>query len=486
MQTNNSLSSLHNNNNSNSTLSDKTRVNQGDLTAKDNGLTQNGLPTKEGMTTQDNNLRTNNTDSILINRRQSSAYMVSINSDQQQTAVTYSRESQTTHSVERTSAIQEPPALLDGARNILHFIEQRVASEHAAGAPIEDLATLLEQGLSGFIQGYDEAMDILGGEVGEKEMLNDTVNTSVSLLYQQVVDGIADLRHTYLGEERAETTDASTQQTTPLTLTAETPTSTNAQSYLASNGSQLSTAIESPLQDLLAGIGSPSNSQLITLLDSLEKIEGVKEYAAQYAETQKFEFTLTTADGDSITIIANRASQASAASYTGDNSQANINQKSDSQSFSFHINGDLDEGEITAINNLLQQVMSLSEEFYNGDVGAAYEAALDMDYDSSEITSYALQLKQTESYQVAAAYDAVAGNNSPVATDALDLHALFEQIGDYAQQVLQSITEPDNYQHIQYAQLIDIIAKQLDQQINSPYDYSFSDTIADARQNTQL
>jgi len=225
---------------------------------------------------------------------------------------------------------------------------------------------------------------------------------------------------------------------------------------------------------------------LITLLDSLEKIEGVKEYAAQYAETQKFEFTLTTADGDSITIIANRASQASAASYTGDNSQANINQKSDSQSFSFHINGDLDEGEITAINDLLPQVMSLSEEFYNGDVGAAYAAALDMDYDSSEITSYALQLKQTESYQVAAAYDAVAGNNSPAATDALDLHALFEQIGDYAQQVLQSITEPDNYQHIQYAQLIDIIAKQLDQQITSPYDYSFSDTIADARQNTLL
>jgi hypothetical protein len=233
MQTNNSLSSLHNN--SNSTLSEKTRVNQGDLAAKDNGLTQNGLLTKEGMATQDNNPRTNNIDSILINRRQSSAYMVSINSDQQQTAVTYSRESQTTHSVERTSAIQEPPALLDGARNILHFIEQRVASEHAAGAPIEDLATLLEQGLSGFIQGYDEAMDILGGEVGEKEMLNDTVNTSVSLLYQQVVDGIADLRHTYLGEERAETTDASTQQTTPLTLTAETPTSTNAQSYLVTS-----------------------------------------------------------------------------------------------------------------------------------------------------------------------------------------------------------------------------------------------------------
>ena len=480
MQTNNSLSSLPNN--SSSTLNDKTRANQGDLATKDNGLTQNGLASKDGMATQDNNTRTNNIDNILINRRQSSAYMVSINSDQQQTAVTYSRESQTTHSVERTSEIQEPPALLDGARNILHFIEQRVASEHAAGAPLEDLATLLEQGLSGFIQGYDEAMGILG----EKEMLNDTVSTSVSLLYQQVVDGIADLRHTYLGEERTETTDASTQQTTPLTLTEETPTSANTQSYLASNGSQLSTAIESPLQDLLAGIGKQSDSQLITLLDSLEKIEGVKEYAAQYAETQKFEFTLTTADGDSITIIADRASQASAASYTGDNSQANINQKSDSQSFSFHINGDLDEGEITAINDLLQQVMSLSEEFYNGDVGAAYEAALDMNYDSSEITSYALQLKQTESYQVAAAYDAVAGNNSPAATDALDLHALFEKIGDYAQQVLQSITEPDNYQHIQYAQLIDIIAKQLDQQINSPYDYSFSDTIADARQNTLL
>jgi hypothetical protein len=483
MQTNNSLSSLPNL--SSTTLGDKTLASQNNSLPNGTGASQSSLQAKEGLATQDNNVRANNTESILINRRQSSAYMVSINSDQQQTAVTYSRESQTTHSVERASAIQEPPALLEGASNILHFIEQRVASEHAAGTPLEDLATLLEQGLSGFIQGYDEAMSILG----EKEMLNDTVNTSVSLLYQQVVDGIADLRHTYLGEERAETKDASTQQTTPLTLAEETPTSTNAQSYLASNGSQLSTAIESPLQDLLAGLGNQSNSQLTTLLDSLEKIEGVKEYAAQYAETQKFDFTLTTADGDRITIIADRASQASAASYAGDNSQANINQKSDSQSFSFHIDGELDEGEITAINDLLQQVMSLSEEFYNGDVGAAYEAALDMDYDSNEITSYALQLKQTESYQVAAVYDAISGNNSPVTTDdlpALDLHALFEQIGDYAQQVLQSITEPDNYQHIQYAQLIDIVAKQIDQQITSPYDYSFSDTITDARQNTLL
>jgi hypothetical protein len=121
--------------------------------------------------------------------------------------------------------------------------------------------------------------------------------------------------------------------------------------------------------------------------------------------------------------------------------------------------------------------MSLSEEFYHGDVGAAYAAALDMDYDSSEITSYALQLKQTESYQVAAIYEGISPSTfSPAA----DLHRVLERIGDYTQQVLQEIVDTDNSH---YARMIEAISlqldQQLDQQLTAPTNtYGFSDSIA--------
>ena len=419
--------------------------------------------------------------------RQSSAYLLSIGTQEQQTSLTYSTKSQ--HSINSntssytsnssssltitaSSAVSEAPPLLDGARNILSFIEQRVASEHASGAALETLDTLLQQGLAGFIQGYDEARAILG----EQDSLNDTVDDSISLLYQQVVDGIADLRHNYLGEAPLDKEGAVTPQETTSTITSD-PVVSNTSS--ASNSLSI---LADPINSLLDHLSGPQDAKILTLLDSLEKIDNVKEYAAEYAETQQFTFNLTTADGDTVTINANRSSSSSAYSHQGEQDHIGITQESQQQQFSFAVDGDLDEGEIEAINHLMQQVMSLSEQFYNGDIGEAYQAALDMDYDSTEITSYALQLKQTESYEVAAVYDAISPNQfSPTA----DLHSVFETIGDYTQQVLQGILGSDGNQQSHYAQMIDAIAQQLDQQLDqqlrketAPTDiYQFSDSI---------
>ncbi|MFT6221890.1 MAG: hypothetical protein ACJA0C_001298 [Candidatus Endobugula sp.] len=408
--------------------------------------------------------------------RQSSAYLLSIGTQEQQTSLTYNANSQyslttsssSTTTITASAAVREAPPLLDGARNILSFIEQRVASEHASGATLETLDTLLQQGLAGFVQGYDEARAILG----EQESLNGTVDDSISLLYQQVVDGIADLRHSYLGEVPLDKEGAVTPQETTSTITSgpvvsNTPPASNSLSTLTD-----------PISSLLDQLSGPQDAKILTLLDSLETIDNVKEYAAEYAETQQFTFNLTTADGDTVTINANRSASASAYSHQGEQKRLDMTQESQQQQFSLSVDGDLDDGEIEAINHLMQQVMSLSEQFYNGDIGEAYQAALDMDYDSTEITSYALQLKQTESYEVAAIYEEIAPSAfSPSA----DLHSVFEKIGDYTQQVLQEILDTDQNSH--YAQMIETISLQLDQQLDQQLEassdaYRFSDSIA--------
>lgn len=413
-----------------------------------------------------------------IGRRESSAYQITIGSNDTHSTLTYSASYQgyslsnhtnNTSNVDGTTAtvaVDEAPQQLDGARNILSFIEQRIAKEQAAGTSIEDLSLLLEQGLAGFLQGYDEAMTILGDEGS----LNDTVNASVSLLRDQVIEGINELRRVYLGEDIPKAQDEPSQTVAPQTIASKTDTpSTN------TLPNQVNTA---QVQSLMEKIGQSQDSTIITLLESLEKIETAKEYAVEYAKTNQFSFDLTTTDGDKITIQAYRSNEA----Y----SSSDINSKSSQQQFSFTVEGDLDEGEIEAINNLMQQVMSLSEQFYTGNIGEAYQAALAMDYDSNEIMSYALQLKQTESYQVAATYDAISPNSSTSSAAPIDLQAVFEKIGDYTQRVLESITNSNNYQHIQYAQLIDLLSQQIDEQIASPYKHHFNDTISDARQSLSL
>ena len=476
-------------NNGTPTLSSASVNTQSQLLSDQKALEGNTLPSAETA------VPANKPEDSPSQHRQSSAYLLSIGTQDQQTSLTYSAKSQysisnnhssytssssSTTTITASSAVNEPPALLDGARNILSFIEQRIASEQAAGASLETLDTLLQQGLAGFTQGYDEARAILG----EQDSLNDAVDNSISLLYQQVADGINDLRHSYLGEAKMEPTAVAQQATA-------TPVDASAQQSAPATSKQspsLNSSLTSPINNLMDELSGSPDAKILTLLDSLEKIDEVREYAAEYAETKEFSFNLTTADGDTVTINASRASSVSAYNNTDGNQGLSITQGNQQQQFSFAIDGELDDGEIEAINDLMQQVMSLSEQFYNGDTGEAYEAALAMDYDSTEITSYALQLKQTESYEVAAIYDEVAPSTfSPAA----DLHSVFEKIGDYTQQVLQEIVVNDNYQNSQYAQMIEAISLQLDQQLNRQLDehpdtYRFSDSIAAIIENAGM
>ncbi len=69
----------------------------------------------------------------------------------------------------------------------------------------------------------------------------------------------------------------------------------------------------------------------------------------------------------------------------------------------FSIEGDINEDEALAINDLLDQVVALADEFYYGDVEKAFNQALEIGYDSSEIAAYMLDLQLTETQTVATA-----------------------------------------------------------------------------------
>lgn len=366
-------------------------------------------------------------------------------------------------------ATDEAPALLDGAATILRFIEQRIASEKAEGADEAELAALWEQGLKGFVQGFNEAIDILE-DLGQ---LSAEVQDSVQTLSKQVYAGFDAIYAQYISDDKpaasaadnaegvaaSDVTAASAQQINP-----NNPGNGLRQS-LSSNGR----AFEGGFAEQFKSISS-SDSAISKLVDSLGNVDANVEYGRK----DRFQFELTTLDGDTISIEAS-STHVFYGEYdaNGDKETAFIEGMKDKNAFAINIEGDLDEAEKGAITDLLQQIMSLADEFYNGDVEKAYEAAMELGYDQNEIASYSLKLRQVEQYSVAAAYQTTAVDTLPA-----DARDAFSTIGDFAQNVLESLYKPDNYTFFDYTQLLKGISEQIDKQIASTDSQSFSDRLA--------
>ena len=76
-------------------------------------------------------------------------------------------------------------------------------------------------------------------------------------------------------------------------------------------------------------------------------------------------------------------------------------------SFSFSVEGELDENELKAIGQLVVDANDLAEEFFNGDIETAFNQALELGYDEQELSSFALQLTKAENTEVIKAYETV-------------------------------------------------------------------------------
>ena len=79
----------------------------------------------------------------------------------------------------------------------------------------------------------------------------------------------------------------------------------------------------------------------------------------------------------------------------------------DRQGISFSLKGELDEGELTAIADLVESVNDLADTFFGGDLDKAFEKALELGFDDQELTGYALQLNRTQQTEVVKTYGAI-------------------------------------------------------------------------------
>ena len=279
------------------------------------------------------------------------------------------------------------------AANILSFIGRQLALDVADGASQEELTSRIEAGLSGFIEGFGSAKD----QVESMGMLDNKLGAELKQTYDKVLSGIESLKEKYLDGYQA-----------PAPSTE-------------SNVSEVNQPVRS----------NGLNSDLTSV---------------SAAQQNQFEFSVTTADGDIVTLNASSL-QALLAENISSNSGSNSISSSLRSSYSesnlfFSVEGELDSGEMKAINDLFLQVNDLAETFFSGDFQAAFEEAMELGYDAKELASFSLNLTQTSVQRATSAYQAQ--NSGPSNSESgLDI----EPLANYARELVEAVKTASMFQY---------------------------------------
>lgn len=107
-----------------------------------------------------------------------------------------------------------------------------------------------------------------------------------------------------------------------------------------------------------------------------------------------------TREGDRVTVSFSQSEQASS-SVQGDSV---LQQFSAQRSWNMEVTGSLSEAEKSALTGLFDDVQSLSERFFAGDLGAALEGAMKLNIDGSQLASMSLNLMQQATVTSTRAY----------------------------------------------------------------------------------
>ncbi|GIZ13299.1 DUF5610 domain-containing protein [Pseudomonas sp. NCCP-436] len=248
------------------------------------------------------------------------------------------------------------------AERVLGFIEQRLQSEAAAGADPKRLEALMAQARDGVEKGFAEARKILDG----MGVLSGQIATDIDDTYSRIQDGLNALDRRFAG--------------------------------------------------------AADEARQVSLSAQREQVSALAE---------SFELSVTTRDGDRLRISVAQASASWSqsrmdAGADGNSIQASASSQSGSLrigAWQVEIEGELDDGEVKALEKLFSQVQALSDRFYAGDSVGAFDRAMALEMDGEQLASLSLRLTQSSVRQVSDSYGALAGQGASAINTSLQEYA---------------------------------------------------------------
>ena len=126
---------------------------------------------------------------------------------------------------------------------------------------------------------------------------------------------------------------------------------------------------------------------------------------SSFSRDESTKIEITTNDGDKILIDLFRQQSAQSAQRFMQNEDGSVFSQSRSISastgISYQVQGELDEDEQKAIDDLLKDIAKVSDHFFSGNVQQAFKKAMEMDFDSEELTRFSLDLNYQETRSTA-------------------------------------------------------------------------------------
>lgn len=270
----------------------------------------------------------------------------------------------------------EPPSPEEVAGKVLGFVEKRLQLEAEGGASQERLSDLLGQARKGVEQGFSEARS----QIESLGLMSDSLNDEIGKSFDLISEGLDGFEEKYLGnasesDETVATSAGSDSESVPSRNSAS-PDQGDAGAVVEGRGHQ--------------------------------SLPGVYRFGASAfsGQNNSASIEITTRDGDKVKIQAANSSAGyfefnQASGPRGSSTQLSAGYMQ-SASFGLSIDGELDEGEMTALQDLLAQVQSLSDQFFGGDFQGAFENAMKLGFDGNEIADFSLNLSQSQVRQVSA------------------------------------------------------------------------------------
>jgi len=289
---------------------------------------------------------------------------------------------------------------------------------------VEALSERLQSGAEGFAKGFNEGYE----DVQALGWSNTEVNSGLQDTFNQVSAGLQALAEKYglSAPEGLESPIAATNESQGENGSTLEPIQADVPGFAPPAGGkhlEISSTVKSPNQQVNNVQAAYYQQQSAVLSDAV----GDSSVSA-HAAYQSYSFQLHTQDGDVVTINASTQFGLAIAAEGGDYAASGRLE----ELFSFSVEGELDEDELSAINDLLGQINDVADMFFNKDVYGAYEQALEIGFNSEEIAGFALNLSQGSVTRVENTYKEVQDNYAPAANTPPSHAAL---IGEFSEKL---------------------------------------------------
>lgn len=326
------------------------------------------------------------------------------------------------------------------AKNVLGFVTGAIRRAQADGADETKLNDLLGQARKGIDQGFGDAREELKGS----GLFSEDLDKGITKSYDLIQDGLKKFEEELFGskEDSSVTQDASA-------TTTEASTSTTAQTD-SSNQSSANQNIS-----VIGLAAAVSNRQSASL--QLTTKEGDKvSISFDQQDLWRMQQGKTSANRKALEAYGDNSGGAGKSEYAASRTQSGSSAYySHSVGFSFSVDGNLSQDELKAIGGLVDQIGSLSDSFFGGDLQGALDQAKNLSWDDNQLASFSLDMKQSQSAAVAASVDTSQTADKSTASDQTasssdtgqttsslpDLSQIFGPFADYLDRLEQMIKE---------------------------------------------